>query len=130
MKNDVWDIVPRHERKSVVTFKWIYQINPATNGSVEKYKSRFFSHGFSQKKSINYEETFAPVAKYTTIRYIISLASILGWKLHQMDVNTSFLIGEVGEEVYIDQPYGVVIHRKESHVCKLKKSMYGLKQAP
>ena len=70
------------------------------------------------------------MARYTTIRSIISLALVLGWKLQQMDVNTVFLNGEVNEEVYIDQPKGFLIHRKESHVCKLKKSLYGLKQDP
>ena len=70
------------------------------------------------------------MARYTTIRSIISLASLLGWKLHQMDVKTTFLNGDVEEEVYIEQPGFFLIHGKESHVCKLKKSMYGLKQAP
>ena len=70
------------------------------------------------------------MARYTTIRSIISLASVLGWKLHQMDVKTAFLNGEIAEEVYIEQPDGFVIHGKDSHVCKLKKALYGLKQAP
>ena len=70
------------------------------------------------------------MAKYTTIISIISLASVLGWKLHQMDVKSSFLIGEIAKEVYIEQPDGFVIHGKDSHVCKLKKDLYGLKQSP
>ena len=70
------------------------------------------------------------MARYTTIRSVISLASVLGWKLHQMDVKAVFLNGEVKDEVYIDQPKGFVIHRKESHVCKLKKSLYGLNKLP
>jgi hypothetical protein len=88
------------------------------------------ARGFSQKEGIDYEETFAPVARYTSIRVIISLASVLGWKLHQMDVKTTFLNGQVEEEVYIEQPEGFVVHEKESHVCKLRKALYGLKQAP
>jgi hypothetical protein len=86
--------------------------------------------GFSQKEGIDYDKIFAPVAKYTSIRIIISLASVFDWKLHQMDVKTAFLNGEVEQEVYIEQPEGFVIHGKESHVCKLKKALYGLKQAP
>ena len=70
------------------------------------------------------------MARYTTIRSIISLALVLGWKLHQMDVKTPFLNGEIAEEVYIEQPNGFVIHGKDSHVYKLKKALYGLKQAP
>jgi hypothetical protein len=130
MKNDVWEVVPRPEGKSVFTSKWLFKIKHAIDGSIEKYKARFVARGFSQKEGIDYDETFAFVARYTSIRTIISLASILGWKLHQMDVKTRFLNGQVEEEVYIEQPEGFVIHRKESHVCKLRKTLYGLKQTP
>ena len=101
-----------------------------TRCSMEKFKARFVCLGFSQKEGIDYEDNFTPVARYTTIRSIISLASVLGRKLHQMDVKTTFLNGEIVEEVYIEQLDGFVIRRKESHVCKLKKALYGLKQAP
>jgi hypothetical protein len=87
------------------------------------------ARGFSQKEGIDYDEIFALVSRYTSIRVIISLASVFNWKLRQMDVKTAFLNGEVEQEVYIEQPKGFVIHKKESHVCKLKKSLYGLKQA-
>jgi hypothetical protein len=130
LKNDVWIVVPRPHGKSVVTSKWLYKIKHATDGSVEKYKARFVARGFSQKEGIDYDEIFAPVARYSSIRIIISLATVFGWKLHQMDINTAFLNGEVEQEVYIEQPEGFVIHDKRSHVCKLKKALYGLKQAP
>jgi hypothetical protein len=130
LKNDVWAVVPRPRGKSVVTSKWLYKIKHAADGSVEKFKARFVARGFSQKEGIDYDEIFAPVARYTSIRIIISLAAVFGWKLHQMDVKTAFLNGEVEQEVYIEQPEGFVIHGKESHVCKLKKALYGLKQAP
>jgi hypothetical protein len=86
--------------------------------------------GFSQVEGIDYEETFAHVARYTSIRTIIALASALVWRLHQMDMKTTFLNGEIEEEVYIEHPYGFLIHGKESHVCRLKKSLYGLEHAP
>jgi hypothetical protein len=130
LKNDVWDIVPRPEGKSVVTSKWIYKIKHAADGSIEKYKARFVARGFSQVEGVDYDETFAPVARYTSIRSIIALAASMGWKLHQMDVKTTFLNGEIEEEVYIEQPEGFVIHNEKSHVCRLKKALYGLKQAP
>jgi hypothetical protein len=130
MKNDVWEVVPRPEGKSVVTSKWIYKIKHAADGSIEKYKARFVARGFSQKEGEDYDETFALVARYTSIRSIISIASVMGWKLHQMDVKIAFLNGVIEEEVYIEKPQGFVIHGKESHVCKLKKALYGLKQAP
>jgi hypothetical protein len=130
LKNDVWDIVPRPEGKSVVTSKWIYKIKHAVDGSIEKYKTRFVAKGFSQVEGVDYDETFAPVARYTSIRSIIALVASMGWKLHQMDVKTAFLNGEIEEEVYIEQAEGFVIHNERSHVCRLKKSLYGLKQAP
>jgi hypothetical protein len=130
MKNDVWDIVSRSKGKSVVTSKWIYKIKYETYGSVEKYKAIFVARGFSQVKGIDYEETFSLVARYTSIHTIISLVASMGWKLHHMDVKTSFLNVDIEEEVYIEQPDGFMIHKKESHVCRLKKTMYGLKKEP
>ena len=82
MKNDVWDVVPRPEGKSVVTSKWIYKIKHTSDGSIEKYKARFEARGFSQKEGINYEDSFAPVARDTSIRAIMALAAKLEWKLH------------------------------------------------
>jgi hypothetical protein len=130
MKNDVWDVIPRPKGKSIVTSKWIYKIKHAADGSVEKYKARFVARGFSQKEGIDYEETFAPVTRYTSIRAIISLTSVMGWKLHQMDVKPAFLNGVIEEEVYIEQPEGFVVNGSDSHVCRLKKALYGLKQLP
>jgi hypothetical protein len=95
LKNNVWDIVSRPKDKSVVSSKWVYKIKHAADGSVEKFKARFVARGFSQKEGIDYDDTFAPVARYTSIRVIIALASVLGWKLHQMDVKTVFLNGKV-----------------------------------
>ena len=95
MKNDVWDIVPKPENKSVVSSKWIYKIKHVVDGSIEKYKARFLARGFSQEEGINYEETFAPVARYTSIRTIMALDSIMKWDLHQMDVKTNFLNGVI-----------------------------------
>jgi hypothetical protein len=130
MKNDVWEIVPRPEGKSVVTSKWVYKIKHAVDGSIDKYKARFVARGFSQQEGEDYDETFAPVARYTSIRAIISLATSMGWSLHQMDVKTTFLNGVIEEEVYIEQPQGFEVHPRETHVCRLKKALYGLKQAP
>ena len=110
--------------------KWIFKIKHRVDGSVEKHKARFVARGFSQKEGIDYDEKFAPVDRYTSIRTIIAIASTMGWKLHQMDVKTAFLNGVIEEEVYIEQPEGFIVHEKDSHVCKLKKTLYGLKQAP
>jgi hypothetical protein len=82
MKNDVWDIVLRPEGKSVVTSKWIYKIKHPADGSFEKHKVRFVARGFSHVEGVDYEETFAPIARYTSIQTIIALASTMGWRLH------------------------------------------------
>ena len=116
LKNDVWDIVPRPKGKSVVASKWIYKIKHAADGSIEKYKARFVACGFSEKEGIDYEETFAPVTRYTLIRTIIAIVAKMGWKLHQMDVKIAFLNGVVEEEVYVKQPLGFETHDRKTHV--------------
>ena len=106
-----------------------YKIKHVVDESIDKYKARFVSRGFS-KEGEDYDETFALVSRYTSIRAIISLPTSMGWSLHQMDVNTAFLNGVIEGEVYIEQPRGFEVHPRESHVCRLKKALYGLKQAP
>jgi hypothetical protein len=127
MKNDVWEIVPRPKSKDVVYSKCLFKIKHAADGSIEKHKERFVAHGFSQKEGIDYEDTFTLVARYTSIKTII--AAKMKWKLHQMDIKTTFLNGVIEEEVYIEQPQGFEVEDRKSHVCKLKKALYGLKQA-
>jgi hypothetical protein len=102
MKNDVWKVVPRPKGKSVVTSTWLYKLKYASDGSIEKYKARFVARGFSHVEGVDYDETFAPVARYTSIRAVISIAAKMGWKIHQMDVKTTFLNGLIQEEVYIE----------------------------
>jgi hypothetical protein len=130
MKNEVWEIIPRPKSKDVVSSKWLFKIKHATDGSIKKDKEKFVARGFFQKEGIDYEETFSPVARYTSIRTIIALAAKMKWKLHQMDVKTAFLNGVIEEEVYIEQPQGFEVEDRKSHVYRLKKALYGLKQAP
>ena len=82
MNNNVWEIVPRPEKKSVVTSKWIYKIKHVADGSIEKHKARFVARGFSQKEGIDYEETFAPATRYTSIRTILALLAVMKWSIH------------------------------------------------
>jgi hypothetical protein len=130
IKNDVWEIVPRPKSKDVVSSKWLFKIKHVADGSIEKYKARFVACGFSQKEGIDYEETFAHVARYTLIITIIALAAKMKWKLHQMDVKTAFLNGVIEEEVYIEKPQGFEVEDRKSHVFRLKKALYRLKQPP
>eukprot|EP00253_Pinus_taeda_P011066 PITA_11066 len=130
VRNSAWEIVPRLEGKSMVGSRWIYKVKQAVDGSVEKYKARFVAQGFSQIEGIDYEETFAPVARYSSIRTILSLSAQMGWHILQMDVKTAFLNGVIEEEVYIEQPKGFEVFSSKSHVCRLKRPLYGLKQVP
>jgi hypothetical protein len=102
MKNDVWYIVPRLEGKSIVSSKCLYKIKHSIDGSVEKFKARFVARGFSQKDGMDYEETSAPIARYTSIRSVMFLVSFMGWGIHQMDVKRTSLNGIIEEEVYIE----------------------------
>ena len=100
------------------------------DGSIDKYKAKFVARGFSQKEGIDCEETFEPTTRYTTIRYFFSLAATMGWNIHQMDVKTAFLNGTINEEVYIEQPKGSEVNNRDTHVCRLNKALYDLKQEP
>jgi hypothetical protein len=108
-------VVLRPKEKTVVSSKWIYKMKHSADGSVEKYKARFVACGFSQKEGIDYDETFAHVARYTSIRAILAIAAIMKWKVHHMDIKTAFLNSVIGEEVYVEQPQGFETH--DSQTC-------------
>ena len=107
-----------------------FSVKTASDDSIERYKARLVAQGFSQKYGLDYDETFSPVVRPESIRTVIALAVKKGLKLHQMDVTTAFLNGELEEEVYMKQPEGFVADGQEHLVCKLRKSIYGLKQPP
>lgn len=95
--NSVWDVVPRPANKSVVSSRWLYKVKQVADGSVEKHKARFVGQGFSQVEGIDYDETFATVARYSSIRSMLALSAQMGWMIHQMDVKTMFLNGKIEE---------------------------------
>jgi hypothetical protein len=97
MKNDVWEIMPRPKEKSMVTSKWVYKIKYVVDISMDKYKARFIAIGFSQKEGEYYDETSSPISIYISTRSIMSLVASMRWSLHQMDVNTTLLNGEIEE---------------------------------
>ncbi|KAI5321499.1 hypothetical protein L3X38_030570 [Prunus dulcis] len=125
-----WCLVPRPANTNIVGSKWIYKIKRNSDGTVSRYKARLVAHGFSQEAGFDYHETFSPVVRHTTVRLILSLASINGWSLRQLDVKNAFLHGDLDEEVYMKQPQGFEDSSHPEYVCKLQKSLYGLKQAP
>lgn len=129
MKNDTWQLVDLPPGRNLVGSKWIFKIKRNADDSINRYKARLVAQGFSQKEGSDYNEVFAPVAKYNSIRVLLALVNSLNLDLHQMDVKTAFLNGKLDEEIYMAQPEGCVDESKPNMVCKLKKSLYGLKQA-
>ena len=126
MKNETWTLVPHPQDAKVVKSRWV--LRTKDNGM---YKARFCAKGYTQRWGEDYDETFAPVAKYTSIRTLIALlAGRKNAKIHQMDVNTAFLYSILDETVYVEQPEGFIVPGKEDYVCLLRKALYVLKQSP
>ncbi|GJU86177.1 retrovirus-related pol polyprotein from transposon TNT 1-94 [Tanacetum coccineum] len=114
----------------LIKLKWIYKVKTDESGGVLKNKARLVAQGFRQEEGIDFEESFAPVARIEAIRIFVANAAHKNMTIYQMDVKTAFLNGELKEEVYVSQPEGFVDQDNPSHVYKLKKALYGLKQAP
>ncbi|CAL2257904.1 unnamed protein product [Prunus armeniaca] len=129
-KNATWELVNRPTDKPIVGVKWVFKTKLNLDGSIQKNKARLVAKGYFQKPSVDYNETFAPVARLDTIRTLVALAAHKSWKLYQLDVKSAFLNGVLEDRVYIDQPDGFVVKGSEDKVYKLHKSLYGLKQAP
>ncbi|RVW34837.1 Retrovirus-related Pol polyprotein from transposon RE1 [Vitis vinifera] len=129
-KNGTWTITDLPVGKRPVGCKWIFTIKYKADGSVERFKARLVARGFTQSYGIDYQETFAPVAKLNTIRILLSLAVNQDWCLQQLDIKNVFLNGDLEEEVYMEIPPGFEESMAKNQVCKLQKSLYGLKQSP
>ncbi len=127
-RNDTWDLVKLPAGCKAVTSKWVFRLKRDAEGKITRYKARLVARGFTQRAGIDYQETFAPVVRFETVRVIIAAAAKRGLLLHQLDVETAFLNGTLQEEVYLEQPEGFV--EDTTLVCRLRKSLYGLKQSP
>jgi hypothetical protein len=124
--NRTWD-QPLPEGEKAIGCKWVYKMKHNSNGSISRYKARLVAKGYAQTHGIDYEETFALVAKMATVRVMIVVDALRGWVLHQMDVKNSFLHGELQKEVYLDQPPKYEDMSHPDYVCRLRKALYGLK---
>eukprot|EP00253_Pinus_taeda_P024454 PITA_24454 len=129
-KNNTWELVPIPKDKNVIGKKWIFKNKLNENGEVIRNKARLVCKGHAQQEGIDFKETFAPVARLEAIRMFVALSSFQKFKLFQMDVKSSFLNGDLEEEVYIEQPDGFILGNDPKLVCRLKKALYGIKQAP
>ena len=128
--NQVWDLVELPKERKIVGSKWVFKEKLGADGTTERYKARLVAQGFSQQYGLDYDETFSPVVRSESVRTLIALAARDNMYLHQLDVTTAFLNGTLREEVFMKQPEGFVKKGQEHLVCKLKKSIYGLKQSP
>jgi hypothetical protein len=127
-RNEVWTLVPR-PKQSVVGTKWVFRNKQDEHRVLTRNKARLVAKGYAQVAGLDFEETFAPVARLESIRILLAYATHHSFRLFQMDVKSAFLNGPIKEEVYVEQPPGFEDERYPDHVCKLSKALYGLKQA-
>jgi len=128
--NGIWELVDLPVRKQTIGCKWVYVVKVNPDGSVARLKSHLVAKGYAQTYRVDYSDTFSPVAKLASIRLFMSIAATNDWPLHQLDIKNAFLHGDLKEKVYMEQPPGFVAQGESSKVCRLRKSLYGLKQSP
>ena len=127
IKNGTWKLVDPPLGTKPIGCKCIYKNKYKLDGSLDKHKARLVAKGFAQKEGVNYEENISPTAKWATIKTLFTLAAQTGWKIHQMDAKIVFLNGDLKDNVFVSRPEGFVMKGHEHKVCKLVKSLYGLK---
>jgi hypothetical protein len=130
MANNTWTFVLLLVGRKPVSYKWVFKIKQSVNGEVEDYKARLVVRGFTQAYEVDYNETFEPVTKFTSIHCILTLVALENMEIHQMDMKITFLNGELEKEIYMEQLQGFMHQGGEHVMCKLHKSLYGLKQFP
>eukprot|EP00253_Pinus_taeda_P006198 PITA_06198 len=129
-KNNMWDLVELPEGRSVVGCKWVFKLKRKADGSIKRYKERLVAKGYSQVEGIEFHEIFSPVVNHVYTRTMLALTALLNLELEQLDVKTTFRHGDLDEEIYMEQPESFVQDHSRRLVCKLGKSLYGLRQSP
>ncbi|UYV85057.1 K02A2.6-like, partial [Cordylochernes scorpioides] len=129
IKNKTWELMDLPDNAKAIGCKWIFRIKRKGNGEIDRYRARLVAKGFSQRRGIDYKETFAPVVRYDSVRVLLALATAMDMEIMQFDIKTAFLNGDLDEDIYMQIPEGIEVENKNL-VCKLKKSLYRLKQSP
>jgi hypothetical protein len=129
-KNEAWDLVEFSVRINLIGNKWVFKKKLNAEGKVEKQKSLLVTKGYSQVEGINFGEIFFPISMLTSIRFILSVAIAFDFGVEHVYVKTTFLHGDLEEEIYMNQPEGFVVKGKKELVCRMQKSLYGLKKSP
>lgn len=128
LENKTWTLEKPPPEVKPIPVKWVFKVKRDANGDLERYKARLVVKGYRQQEGIDYQEVFAPVSKYSTLRAVLSIAAAEDMEIHQLDIKTAFLNGELEEDVWCEQPQGY--ESGKGLACHLQKSLYGLKQAP
>ena len=128
--NGTWNLIQLLVGKKAMGCRWIFVVKVNPNGSVARLKAQLVAKGYAQTYDMDYSDTFSPVAKMTYVQLFISLATTHKWDFHQLDIKNVFLHDDLQEEVYMEQPPGFVAQGEIGKVCRLQKSLYGLKQSP
>jgi hypothetical protein len=128
IKNGTWKLVDPPFGAKPIGCRWVYKNKYKLDGSLDKHKASLVAKGFAQKKGIDYEKTFGPIAKWANVHALLALATQNRWKIYHMDVKTTFLNGDLKKNIYMSQPKGFAVKGQEHKVCKLIKSLYGLEQ--
>ena len=127
LSNNIWVLVNLPTSSKPIDCKWIFRRKYNTNRSIQTFKAKLVAKGFKQRERIDYFDTYAPVAKISSIRVLLALASIYKLIVYQMDVKIAFINGDLDDEVYMEKPEGFVLPKNEKKICKLVKSLYVLK---
>ena len=129
-ENKTWSLVDLPPGHKPIGLKWVFKVKRDEHSAIVKHKAPLVAKGYVQRPGIDFTEVFAPVARLESVRVLLAVAAHEGWEVHHMDVKSTFLNGELQEEVYVAQPAGFVFEGAEHKVLKLKKALYGLRQAP